>query len=74
MQHQSQEFWFSLTVRTFFSNLFEIQLLNYSIHNIVLKFTYVPATGDNGGIICIQPNRGLDTTVEGKIFDLSLKK
>jgi hypothetical protein len=44
------------------------------IHNIVLKFTYVPATGDNGGIICIQPNRGLDTTVEGKIFDLSLKK
>ena len=42
------------------------------VHDIVFEFTYQIASGTNGKIICVQPNRGLETTVEGKIFNLKL--
>lgn len=43
------------------------------VHNIVIEFNYVPAEGTNGKVICIQPNRGLTTSVDVNIFDIKLK-
>lgn len=45
------------------------------VHNIVVEFTYdEAAAGSYNKIICIQPNRGLDTNVNVNIFDLNLKE